>query len=305
MSRAAEGPCHEPKPGFVNRVFPRLRHGDGLRAADTRSASANDGRRIARDLFQNSIAIALFLLLWELAPRLGLINRSFFPPFSEIIVEGFAFAAAGKLWPHVSASLERSLVGFALGAATAVPLGLLLGRYAPLERYLDPLLQLLRQFNSIALLPVFLLFFGVGYFTNVATIYWVVVWPILLSTMSGVRYADPILVKYGRSLSLSDWQIFTKIIGPSVIPSIIAGMRLGAGYAFFILVASEQVGASSGLGYLVENAQYLMGIHILYAAVLTLVFLGFAADRSLVLLERRLTRWRADHSDLPGWRERW
>jgi NitT/TauT family transport system permease protein len=246
------------------------------------------------ELFQKSIAIILFLLAWELAPRFGLINRSFLPPFSEIIVEGVQFAAAGKLWPHVAVSLERSLGGFALGVVTAVPLGILLGWYAPLERYLNPLLQFLRQFNSISLLPVFILFFGVGYLTKVVIIYWVVVWPILLSTVSGVKYVDPILVKYGRSLSLSDWQIFTRIVAPSAIPSIIAGMRLAATYSFLVLVASEQIGASSGLGYLVENAQYLMGIHILYVAVLMLVLLGFAANQSLVLLERRLTRWKGD-----------
>jgi NitT/TauT family transport system permease protein len=246
------------------------------------------------ELFQKSIAIILFLLAWELAPRFGLINRSFLPPFSEVIVEGVQFAAAGKLWPHVAVSLERSLGGFALGVVTAVPLGILLGWYAPLERYLNPLLQFLRQFNSISLLPVFILFFGVGYLTKVVIIYWVVVWPILLSTVSGVKYVDPILVKYGRSLSLSDWQIFTRIVAPSAIPSIIAGMRLAATYSFLVLVASEQIGASSGLGYLVENAQYLMGIHILYVAVLMLVLLGFAANQSLVLLERRLTRWKGD-----------
>ncbi|QGM97568.1 ABC transporter permease [Methylocystis parvus] len=243
---------------------------------------------------QKSIAIALFLLIWELAPRLGFINRDFLPPFSEILVQGYDFAITGKLLPHVLISLSRALGGFALGVITAVPLGILLGWHSTVERYLNPLLQLLRQFNSISLLPVFILFFGVGYFTKVVIIYWVVVWPILLSTVSGVKYVDPILVKYGKSLSLTDWQIFTRIVAPSAIPSIIAGMRLAATYSFLVLVASEQVGASSGLGYLVENAQYLMGIHMLYVAVLMLVALGFAANQSLVLLERRLTRWKSD-----------
>lgn len=276
--------------------------GGKLREAASKKAFGSSAEVWARasGLFQRSIAIFLFLLAWELAPRLGFINREFLPPFSEIILQGFEYAVDGKLFPHVLVSLGRALGGFALGVLTAVPLGVLLGWYAGFERYLNPLLQLLRQFNSISLLPVFILFFGVGYLTKVVIIYWVVVWPILLSTVSGVKYVDPVLVKYGRSLSLSDWQIFSKIVVPSAIPSIVAGMRLAATYSFLVLVASEQVGASSGLGYLVENAQYLMGIHMLYVAVLMLVALGFAANQSLVLLERRLTRWKTENTAHSG-----
>jgi NitT/TauT family transport system permease protein len=268
----------------------------------TRSiAVGGEARQLLQEIFQKYIAIALFLLLWEVAPRLGWINRAFLPPFSEIIAHGYAFAISGKLLPHVVVSLERALGGFALGVVTAVPLGILLGWYEPLERYLNPLLQLLRQFNAISLLPIFIMFLGVGYFTKVVIIYWVVLWPILLSTTSGVKYVDPILVKYGRSLSLSDWQIFTKIVGPSAVSSIISGMRLAATYSFLVLVVSEQVGASSGLGYLVGNAQYLMGIHMLYVALLLLVILGFSANQLLVYLEKRLTRWNVDNRNISSW----
>ncbi|MBG0808280.1 ABC transporter permease [Methylosinus sp. H3A] len=252
-----------------------------------------------KEFFQRSLAIVLFLSIWELAPRLGVINRDFLPPLSEVLWQGYLFAADGKLLPHITVSLGRAVGGFALGVVIAVPLGVLLGWYSGFERYVNPLLQFLRQFNSISLLPVFILFFGVGYLTKVVIIFWVAAWPILLSTASGVKYVDPILVKYGRSLALSDWQIFVRIVAPSAIPSIIAGMRLAATYSFLVLVASEQVGASSGLGYLVENAQYILGIHMLYVAVLTLVAFGFLANQSLVLLERRLTRWKSESSGRP------
>lgn len=256
--------------------------------------------RSIHSVVQKSIAIVAFLLLWEFSPRLGFVNPSFLPPFSEVVAYGYNFAVTGGLLPHVLVSLERAAGGFALSVATAVPLGILLGWYASLERYLNPLLQLLRQFNSISLLPVFILFFGIGYFTKIAIIYWVAVWPILLSTMSGVKYVDPVLLKYGRSLSLSDWHIFTKIVAPSAVPSIIAGMRLAATYSFLVLVLSEQVGASSGLGYLVGNAQYLMGIHYLYIAILSLALMGLGANYLLVHLERRLTKWRGDYQTMAG-----
>jgi NitT/TauT family transport system permease protein len=256
--------------------------------------------RAVGSLFEKSIAIILFLALWEIAPRLGWVNRTFLPPISEIVTQGFVYAANGKLGPHVLVSLERALGGFALGVVTAVPLGIALGWFARLDRYLNPLLQLLRQTNPVSLFPVFILFFGVGYLTKVAIIYWVVVWPILLNTMSGVKYVDPALVKYGRSLSLSNWQIFTRIVIPSSIPSLVTGMRLAATYSFLMLVVSELVGASSGLGYLIANAQYLMSIHLLYVAVIILALLGIGANQALVLLERRLTAWKPDAQGAIG-----
>jgi NitT/TauT family transport system permease protein len=244
--------------------------------------------------FRNSIAIVAFLLLWELAPRLGFINRTFLPPFSEIVVRGAQFAWAGKLHPQIWVSVVRAAGGFGLGVVTAVPAGFLLGWYRPLETYLNPLLQLLRQTNPVSLFPAFILFFGIGYATNVAIIYWVVVWPILLGTITGVRQADPALVKYARSVGLSDPLIFLKVVLPSAIPSIITGMRLAATYSFLMLVVSEMVGASSGLGYLIVNAQYLMSIHLLYVGVIVLALLGILSNWGLVSLERRLTRWRPD-----------
>ena len=105
-----------------------------------------------------------FFLLWELAPRFSLINRTFLPPFAEVVVKGVQFAAAGKLLPQILVSLERAGGGFGLGVVTAMPLGILLGWYRPLEALiLNPLLQLLRQTNPVSLFPVFIMFFGIGY----------------------------------------------------------------------------------------------------------------------------------------------
>jgi NitT/TauT family transport system permease protein len=266
------------------------------------AASASRARQILRDVFQKSVAILAFLLIWELAPRLGLVDRAFLPPLSDILVHGYYFAASGQLWPHIVVSLTRAAGGFVLGAVIAVPLGILLGWYDQVERYLDPLLQVFRQFNAISLLPVFILFFGVGYFTKVVIIFWVVFWPILLSTTSGVRYVDSTLVKYARSLAMSDWQIFSTIVAPSALPSIISGMRLAATYALLMLVLSEEVGASSGLGYLVENAQYIFGIQILYLAMVVLVLLGLLANQSFRVVERHFMRWKETDHGASGWR---
>jgi NitT/TauT family transport system permease protein len=245
-------------------------------------------------ILQPTLAIAVFLAAWELAPRLGWVNPTFLPPFSQVIVSGIDYTLAGKLGPQVLVSLERAAGGFFLGVVTAVPLGLILGWFNKFERYLNPLLQLLRQTNPVSLFPVFILFFGIGYMTKVAIIYWVVVWPILLSTMAGVQYADPALIRYGRTLGLSHTKLFTKIVLPSAVPSIITGMRLAATYSYLMLVVSEMVGASSGLGYMIVNAQYLMSINLLYVGVIVLALLGIGTNYALVALERRLTAWKGE-----------
>ncbi len=244
---------------------------------------------------EKSLAIVLFLLLWEFSPRLEWVNRNFLPPFSEVIVHGVRFALSGELFEHTGVSLARALGGFVLGVLTGVPLGILLAWYAPLERYINPLLQLLRQTNPVSLFPIFIMFFGVGYFTRVAIIYWVVVWPIFLSTMSGMRYVDPTLLKYTKSLSPTRMQVFVKVVVPSIIPSIITGMRLAATSSFLMLVISEMIGASSGLGFLVANAQYVLSIHLLYVAVIVIAVLGYLTNYLLVRAEKRLTTWKLDN----------
>ena len=184
--------------------------------------------------------------------------------------------------------------GFALGVVTAVPLGIILGWYRVADRFLNPLLQLLRQTNPVSLFPVFILFFGIGYMTKVAIIYWVVVWPILLGTMSGIRYVDPALIKYAKSVALTNRRFFIKVVVPSSIPSLITGMRLAATYSFLMLVVSEMVGANSGLGYLIVNSQYLLSIHLLYVGVIVLALLGITSNFLLVKLEKSLTAWKGD-----------
>ena len=190
---------------------------------------------------------------------------------------------------------ERLPLMDAAGAALPSPVRkLLLGWFGRFERYLNPLVQLLRQTNPVSLFPVFILFFGIGYMTKVAIIYWVVVWPILLSTMAGVQYVDAALVRYARTLGFSHTQLFVKIVLPSAVPSIITGMRLAATYSYLMLVVSEMVGANSGLGYMVVNAQYLLSINLLYVGVIVLALLGIGTNYALVALERRLTAWKGE-----------
>ncbi|PWV50248.1 ABC transporter permease [Nocardiopsis sp. L17-MgMaSL7] len=242
--------------------------------------------------FKRSAAIVVFLLLWEAAPRVGLVDRVFLPPLSEVLVATADLASSGQLWAHVSASLSRALAGFVLAVVVAVPLGLLIAWYRPVSDFLMPVLELFRNTAALALLPVFVLILGIGEASKVALVVFACTFPILLNTVTGVRTVDPLLVKAAVSLGFGPLALFRKVIVPAAVPSIFTGIRMAGAASILVLVAAEMVGAQSGLGYLINSSQLNFQIHDMYAGILSIALLGVTLNGGLVVLERRLSRWR-------------
>lgn len=234
----------------------------------------------------------LLLLAWELAPRLGLVDRRFLTPFSEVLATLWRLAASGGLDRHVGVSLRRVLSGLGLAVAVGVPLGLVMGSSRAVERSVDGPLQAGRQVSAIALFPVFILFFGIGEVSKVVIIVWASLWPILLNTVAGVKAVDPVLVRCVRSMGAGRSALFCKVILPSAAPSVLTGVRLGGAYAFMVLVAAEMIGANAGLGFLVLNAQETFDVPRMYAAIVALALFGLVLNHALTALERRASAWR-------------
>ena len=241
---------------------------------------------------KRTIAIAAFLVLWEVAPRVGLVDRTFLVPFSEAVKALIELAKDGQLWDNTRASLVRSLAGFLIAIGVGVPLGLLIGWYRPVAEILGPLLELFRNTAALALLPVFILLLGIGETSKIAIVVYACTWPILLNTISGVRDVDPVLIKSARSMSLPAHRLFAKVILPAAVPTLFPGIRLAGASSLLVLVAAEMVGAKAGLGYLVNASQQNFAIPDMYAAIIAISVLGLVFNHLLVLLERRLTRWR-------------
>lgn len=246
----------------------------------------------SRKLLDSSLGIVLFLLLWEALPRLGIVNPGYLSPPSAVVAAIFDLAANGQLLKHLEASLLRSLAGLALAIVFGVGLGLLMGWFTRLESILDPLLQLFRQTSALALFPVFILFLGIGEGSKIAIIFWACFWPILLSTISGVKQVDTLLINSALSMGANRRFLFLKIVLPSASPSIFTGVRLAGAYCITALVAAEMIGAHSGLGFLTLNSQEVFQIPSMYAGILLLALVGLALNFLLALLERRFTRWR-------------
>ncbi|MFE7742017.1 ABC transporter permease [Nocardia sp. NPDC057455] len=249
--------------------------------------------RLAWRVFKPTIVIALFLLLWQLAPTFGLVDEVFLPPFSTVLQAFADLVASGEMWTHISASLNRSLVGYTLALAAGIPVGIAIAWYKPVADFLNPILELFRNTAALALLPVFLLILGIGETSKVAIVVYASFFPILLNTITGVRTVDPLLVKSAASLGFSPLRLFQKVILPAALPSIFTGLRMAAASSILVLLAAEMFGARAGLGYLITAAQQNFAIPNMYAGILAISLLGLGFNGLLVALERRLSRWRA------------
>ncbi|RPF44962.1 NitT/TauT family transport system permease protein [Streptomyces sp. Ag109_G2-6] len=248
-------------------------------------------RRLRAGLLRSAAVFAL-LALWEAAPRLGLVDATFLPPFSEVARAWWGLLADGQLGEHTRASLTRSFGGFAIAVLIAVPLGLLIGWYRPVAVFLGPLLELFRNTAALALLPVFVLLLGIGETSKVSIVVYACVWPVLLNTISAVGNADPTLVRLARSMDLSTPRLFQKVILPASVPAVFTGIRLAGAVSILVLVAAEMIGAKAGLGYLINASQFNFAIPQMYAGIVTISAIGVAFNQLLVAVERRLSLWR-------------
>ena len=261
--------------------------------ATSGATSAIPARHVAERVLKSSAAIVVFLLVWELAPRIGLADGIFLPPFSEVLGQWVQLAANGQLWENLGASLGRSVAGFGIAIVVAVPLGVVIGWYRLVGELLNPLLELFRNTAALALLPVFVLLLGLGESSKIALIVFACTWPILLNTISAVRTVDPLLIKSARSLGFGSTAVFTKVVLPAAVPMVFTGIRLAAANSILVLVAAEMVGAKAGIGYLINTSQYNFQVPQMYAGIITISLLGLAFNQTLVTLERRLSRWRS------------
>lgn len=232
-----------------------------------------------------------FLLVWQVASTRGWVNPSIFPPLDQIAVALWKGVIGGALLDDIAISLQRSGIAFLAAAAIGIPLGLLMGQIRPIERALDPILQLFRQTSALALYPVFILLLGLGEVSKVFVIFWATLFPILLATIGGVKEVDRRLIEMARIYGASNLTVFRRVILPASLPQIFVGLRLSATTALLLLIAAEMIGANKGIGFTVLNAQFNFQIPLMFAAILLLALLGLAANAVLVALQRRLCRW--------------
>ena len=248
-------------------------------------------RRWSRRWVTSWVGVAVLLVLWQAAPNLGWVDKTFLPPLSQVLHAWWDLARTGELWDDVQVSLQRSLTGFGIAIAAGVPLGLAIGWYPLAAELLNPVLTIFLNTAALALLPVFTLILGIGETSKITIVVYASIWPILYNTISGVRGVDPLLVKSARSLGVGPMRLFQKVILPAATPTIFTGVRLGGAASILVLITTEMVGAKSGLGYLIINSQFNFQIPQMYAGIITVSAVGVVFNTLLRALERRFSLW--------------
>ena len=238
-------------------------------------------------------ALAGLVVLWEGLARAGLVPVLFLPPPLGVLREGWEMAASGELLTHLGASLQRLLVGFAVGALAGVAVGVTVGFFAVADAVGAPIIAATFPIPKIALLPLLVLWLGLGEPSKVAVIALGVFFPMAINTVTGVREADPLLIRAAVAFGSRRWSVIRKVVLPSALPMILAGLRLGAGTALLLLVAAEMVAVESGIGFLILHAGNIMATTKLMVGIVVLSALGLLSQWGLARLERVLIPWRS------------
>src|SRR5262245_32366659 len=240
-------------------------------------------------------AIATFLTIWSLLSGAVVVFELFNPIFLPgpwlVLDNVLDMAVRGQLWVHLGATLERVALGFGTGAALGVALGLAAGHVRPIRHVVEPLVEMLRPIPPLAMLPMFIVWVGIGEISKGGFITYATFFPIFLTTVTGVRPLHPLLLRAAESLGARRLGLFTRVILPAALPDILTGLRLGVALAFFVIVISEFIGAEHGLGYLINDGRNFFLVPQMLGAAIVLGLLGYAGNELVRLLERRLTRW--------------
>lgn len=197
----------------------------------------------------------------------------------------------GELYPHIAASLVRILAGFLVASALAIPIGVVMGWSQRIYRTFEPLIELLRPIPPISLIPIAMLWLGVGDESKVFIIAFASFFPLLINTIYGVRGVDEYLIKSAKMLGANKYHIMRKVVIPAALPYIFAGIRISLAIAFMSLIAAEMVAASSGLGFLIIVSEQTFHIKDMYATLITILLLGYVSALIIIAIENHYTKW--------------
>ncbi|MFK7966632.1 MAG: ABC transporter permease [Burkholderiaceae bacterium] len=238
------------------------------------------------------LVFVLVLLLWELGSQTGWISAIVLPAPSEAIAALADLVTSGEIWRHLGASLSRLLQGWLYGTLLGLLIGIAAGLFSLARAGIVPVVAALFPIPKIALLPLFIIWFGIGEESKVATIFFGTLFPTVISVVGGIDNVDRGLIRMGQSFGLSWFSIVRKIILPGAMPTVLSGFRISASIAIILLVAAEMIGAEYGIGAYILLAGNLMATDQLLAGVALLSTLGLCVSWLLNRAERWVLKWR-------------
>ena len=236
-------------------------------------------------------SVIVLLIIWELICRSGVVSSLFLPSPTDILSALWLMLTGGEISTSLAASMYRIVLGFVLGSVIGLAVGLFTGTSALIDRIGSPIVNALYPIPKIALLPLFILWLGIGELSKVTIIALGVFFPVAMNTYSGVKNVDPLLIKVAVSFNATRWMTLKKVVLPSALPRIFAGLLLAAGTSLLLLVAAEMIAAQEGIGALILHYGDLMITDRLMAGVIVLSLLGLVFNLLLQWAENRAIPW--------------
>ena len=291
---------HAP-PGATARLVP-VTMPSTAQAASVTAAARPQGRRAAAGARRAAALLRLIspvavLVVWQLVSQFGLISQQKLPPPFQVWSTALSLvtqnsAAYGTLQGAMVVSLQRAAIGFAVGASIGLLLALVagLGRFG--ENAVDPLMQMLRTLPLFGLIPLFIVWFGIGEGPKIILIAIGAAIPLYLNAFAGIRSVDPKLGELSRVLQLTRRELITRIVLPGAMPQILVGLRQSLGVAWLALVVAEQINTNAGLGFMISQATQFLRSDVIIVALLVYCILGLLTDWLVRILERRVLSWR-------------
>ncbi len=264
-----------------------------LRASTAVSPAALPARRRWRlPALRRFASPLLLLLLWQAASATGVLPPRILAAPSAILATAWGLTVDGELLTNMLVSLQRVAVGLGIGVSAGAALAVVAGLSRLGEDVVDAPMQMLRTLPFLALVPLFILWFGIGELPKVALVALGSTFPVYLNLFAGIRGIDPKLLEAGRVFGLGRWGTIREIVLPGALPSGLVGLRYALGVAWLSLVVAEQINATAGIGYMISDARDFLRTDVIVVGLAVYAVLGLAADGLVRLAERRLLAWR-------------
>ena len=247
---------------------------------------------VRKDIVRGCISICAGLLVWEMLARLLLENELLIPPPSSVLRSFWRLAVSGQLNKHFVATLIEFTYGFATAAIVGIIVGYLMGMHRWFDEIMDPWIATLYSIPIITVVPLIIIWFGIGMLSKVIVVFKITAVAIILNTAAGIKNLDPIWLELAKSLRLSRWETTYKIRFPGALPYIITGMRLGVGRALLGVIVAELMAANAGLGYLLRDSSETWDSSKLFVTVTLLAIIGLVSFNLIKRLEQKIAPWR-------------
>lgn len=236
-------------------------------------------------------SLVIVLLIWELTRAFHVISPELFPSVWSVLKTFFLMLADGSLLTHIGASFMRVLLGFSTGILLAVVLGFLIGWFRVIRMLFDPVINFFRSLPPIALIPLMIIFFGIGETSKVVVLIYASFFPALVVIYQAMVSLEPIYIRAGQTLGADNWEIFRRIIFPQLVPHIITACRVSLGVCWATLVAAELIAARTGIGAMMVEAQNFFQMPPLVLGIILIGLISLLMDSIVRTVERRLTVW--------------